>query len=163
MRIAIIAPPYPLEEIPSPPLGVTYVAAAFEAAGSEVRIFDYIVSSYTKDNLKKQLESFQPDVVGATSVTMNFYDAQQILRDVKNYNPEIITMMGGPHVSFTAVETLRRYPEIDLIVIGEGEDTIAELTPVLKQKRKWHDIRGIAYRHNGECRHYRQTRFYCRY
>ena len=150
MRIAIIAPPYPLEEIPSPPLGVTYVAAAFEAAGSEVRIFDYIVSSYTKDNLKKQLESFQPDVVGATSVTMNFYDAQQILCDVKNYNPEIITMMGGPHVSFTAVETLRRYPEIDLIVIGEGEDTIAELTPVLRQKSKWHDIRGIAYRHNGE-------------
>ena len=59
-------------------------------------------------------------------------------------------MMGGPHVSFTAMETLRQYPEIDLIVIGEGEDTIAELTPVLKQKSKWHDIRGIAYRHDGE-------------
>ena len=150
MRIAIIAPPYPLEEIPSPPLGVTYVAAAFEAAGAEVKIFDYIVSAYTEENLKKQLESFQPDVVGATSVTMNFYDAQQILRDVKNYNSEIITIMGGPHVSFTAVDTLRQYPEIDLIVIGEGEDTIAEITSVLGQKSKWHDIRGIAYRHDGE-------------
>jgi len=31
MRIAVIAPPYPLEEMPSPPLGVTYVAAAFAA------------------------------------------------------------------------------------------------------------------------------------
>jgi len=45
---------------------------------------------------------------------------------------------------------LKQYPEIDLIVIGEGEDTIAELTPVLKQKDKWHDIRGIAYRHGHE-------------
>lgn len=150
MRIAIIAPPYPLEEIPSPPLGVTYVAAAFEAAGAEVKIFDYIVSAYTEENLKKQLESFRPDAIGATSVTMNFYEAQQILHDIKNYDPAIITMMGGPHVSFTAVETLRQYPEIDLIVIGEGEYTIAELTPVLKQKSKWHDIRGIAYRHDGE-------------
>ena len=150
MRIAIIAPPYPLEEIPSPPLGVTYVAAAFEAAGAEVRIFDYIVSNYTKENIKKQLEVFQPDVVGATSVTMNFYEAQQILQDVKSCDPAIITMMGGPHVSFTAMDTLRQYPEIDLIVIGEGEDTIAELTPVLKQKSKWHDIRGIAYRHDDE-------------
>lgn len=150
MRIAVIAPPYPLEEIPSPPLGVTYVAAAFEAAGAEVRIFDYIVSSYTKDKLKQQLETFQPDVVGATSVTMNFYEAQKILCDVKSFDPDIITMMGGPHVSFTAMDTLRQYPEIDLIVIGEGEDTIAELTPVLKQKSKWHDIRGIAYRFNGE-------------
>jgi radical SAM superfamily enzyme YgiQ (UPF0313 family) len=150
MRIAIIAPPYPLEEMPSPPLGVTYVAAAFEAAGAEVKIFDYIVCAYTKENLEKQLEAFRPDVVGATSVTMNFYKAQQILHDVKNYNPEIITMMGGPHVSFTAEDTLRHYPEIDLIVIGEGEDTIAELTPVLKQKNKWQNIRGIAYRSGDE-------------
>jgi radical SAM superfamily enzyme YgiQ (UPF0313 family) len=150
MRIAIIAPPYPLEEMPSPPLGVTYVAAAFEVAGAEVKIFDYIVCAYTKENLEKQLEAFQPDAVGATSVTMNFYKAQQILHDVKNYNPEIITMMGGPHVSFTAMDTLKQYPEIDLIVIGEGEDTIAELTPVLKQKNKWQNIRGIAYRRGDE-------------
>ena len=146
MRIAIIAPPYPLEEIPSPPLGVTYVAAAFAAAGAEVKILDYIVSSYTRENLVKELESFKPDAVGATSVTMNFYEAQKIMRDVKDYNPEILTMMGGPHVSFTAAKTLRQYPEIDLIAIGEGEDTIAELTPVLKHKSKWRDIRGIAYR-----------------
>jgi len=38
----MIAPPYPLEEIPSPPLGVTYVAAAFQAAGAEVKILDYM-------------------------------------------------------------------------------------------------------------------------
>ena len=118
MRIAVIAPPYPLEEMPSPPLGVTYVAAAFEAAGAEVKIFDYIVTAYSKEKLETQLASFKPDAVGATSVTMNFYEAQQIIRDVKNYNPEIITMMGGPHVSFTARETLIQYPEIDLIVFG---------------------------------------------
>lgn len=149
MRIAVIAPPYPLEEMPSPPLGVTYVAAAFEAAGAEVKIFDYIVSSYSRDKLEKQLASFQPDAVGSTSVTMNFYEAQQILSDVKQYNPEIVTMMGGPHVSFTAEETLKKYPNIDLIVVGEGEDTIAELTPVIKRKNKWSDILGMVYR-NGD-------------
>ncbi len=58
MRIAIVATPYPLEEIPSPPLGVTYVAAAFEAAGAEVRIFDYIVSGYSQEKLKKAAGRF---------------------------------------------------------------------------------------------------------
>jgi radical SAM superfamily enzyme YgiQ (UPF0313 family) len=116
------------------------------AAGAQVKILDYIVCKYSKENLVKELEAFKPDAVGSTSVTMNFYQAQKILRDVKDYNPEILTMMGGPHVSFTAAETLRQYPEIDLIAIGEGEDTIAELTPVLKQKNKWRDIRGIAFR-----------------
>lgn len=150
MRIAVIAPPYPLEEMPSPPLGVTYVAAAFAAAGAEVKIFDYIVCAYTRENLEKQLKAFRPDAVGATSVTMNFYKAQQILHDVKSYDPEIITMMGGPHVSFTAIDTLKSYPEIDLVVIGEGEDTIAELTHILKKKNKWQDVRGIAYRSGDE-------------
>jgi len=146
MRIAVVAPPYPLEEMPSPPLGVTYVAAAFESAGAEVKIFDYIVSGYSRAKLEKQLSLFSPDVVGATSVTMNFYEAQKILRDVKNYNPEIMTIMGGPHVSFNAEETLMKSPEIDLIVIGEGEDTIAELTPRLHRKDQWCTVQGIAYR-----------------
>jgi radical SAM superfamily enzyme YgiQ (UPF0313 family) len=150
LRVAIIAAPYPLEEIPSPPLGITYVAAAFEAAGCEVRIFDYIVSHYSREKLSEQLADFQPDAVGAGCVTMNFYDAQQIIRDVKSCNSEIVTMMGGPHVSFTAKETLRNYPEIDLIFIGEADDTIIEFAPLMKQKNKWRNISGIAFRQDDE-------------
>jgi radical SAM superfamily enzyme YgiQ (UPF0313 family) len=150
LRVAIIAAPYPLEEFPSPPLGITYVAAAFEAAGCEVRIFDYIISCYSKEKLAAQLADFQPDAVGAGCVTMNFYDAQGILRDVKSCNPEILTMIGGPHVSFTAEETLRNYPEIDLIFIGEADDTITEFVPLMKQKSKWHNIPGIAFRQDDE-------------
>lgn len=150
MRVAIIAAPYPLEEIPSPPLGIAYVAAAFEAAGCEVRIFDYIVSHYSREKLSAQLDDFQPEAVGAGCVTLNFYEAQKILRDVRSINPEIITMMGGPHVSFTAEETLRNYPEIDLIFVGEADDTIIEFAPLLKQKNKWRGIRGISYRQGDE-------------
>ncbi|MEI7639393.1 MAG: hypothetical protein WCJ37_18915, partial [Syntrophus sp. (in: bacteria)] len=63
MKVAIIAPPYPLAEAPAPPLGVTYVAAAFAAAGAEVRIFDYIVRRYTEKKLREELAEFCPDVV----------------------------------------------------------------------------------------------------
>ncbi len=150
MRVAIIAAPYPLEEFPSPPLGISYVAAAFEAAGCEVRIFDYIISSYSKEKLAAQLAEFQPDAVGAGSVTMNFHEAQRIMRDVKNINPDILTMMGGPHVSFTAEETLRTFPEIELIFIGEADDTIMEFAPYIGRKNKWRGIGGIAYRQGDE-------------
>lgn len=150
MRVAIIAAPYPLEEFPSPPLGISYVAAAFEAAGCEVRIFDYIISAYSKEKLAAQLAAFQPDAVGAGSVTMNFYDGQRILRDVKDINPDILTMMGGPHVSFTAEETLRTFPEIELIFIGEADDTILEFAPFMRQRNKWRSIQGIAYRQDDE-------------
>ena len=150
MKVAVIAAPYPLGEYPSPPLGIAYVTAAFEAAGCEVRVFDYIISCYSREKLALQLAEFQPDAVGAGSVTMNFYDAQRILRDVKSINPDILTMMGGPHVSFTVDETLRTYPEIDLIFIGEADDTIVEFAPFMKQKSKWQGIQGIAFREADE-------------
>ncbi len=146
MRVAVIAPPYPLEEAPAPPLGVTYVAAAFESAGADVRIFDYIVSEYSADKLKAQLDEFRPHVVGSTSVTLNFPGAAEILRTAKRHCPSLITVMGGPHVSFDAAATLANYPEIDLIVRGEGERTIAELMAQEMNPAAWEDIRGLTFR-----------------
>ncbi|MBU0463582.1 MAG: hypothetical protein KKE12_08235 [Proteobacteria bacterium] len=63
MKIALIAPPYPLEEIPSPPLGLTYIAAVCENAGAQVMILDYIVRGYSPEKMKKELLAFGPDIV----------------------------------------------------------------------------------------------------
>ncbi len=150
MKVAIIAPPYPLDEAPAPPLGVSYAAAAFEAAGCRVKIIDYIVSRYTVEKLKADLDAFEPDIVGATSVTMTFPTAADIVRTAKRHRPSILAIMGGPHVSFDASRTLETYPEIDLLVLGEGEETIAELVPHYADRSAWPDIRGIAFRRNGE-------------
>lgn len=150
-KVAIIVPPYPLEECPAPPLGLTYVAAAFEQAGADVQILDYLVSAYKPEKLRKALDAFQPDIVGTTSVTLNFYGAADILREAKRHRPDVITIMGGPHVSFAVEETLAYCPEIDLIVRGEGEETIAEIVRRLDEKAHgWPRIQGVAFRRNGE-------------
>lgn len=149
MRVAIIAPPYPLEEAPSPPLGISYVASAFEQSGAEVRVIDYIISRYTPEKLKRELAEFQPQVLGATSVTMNFTAAADIVRTAKQIDPSLSTLMGGPHVSFDVINTLEAYPEIDLLVIGEGEKTIMELMDHFQGRGNRGDIQGIAFRENG--------------
>jgi radical SAM superfamily enzyme YgiQ (UPF0313 family) len=145
MKVAVIASPYPLEEAPAPPLGVTYIAAAFEAAGAEVKVLDYIVSRYSPEKLAQELEAFQPDFVGGTSVTMNFPAAAAIIQKVKEINPSVVTAMGGPHVTFDAENTLRSYPGIDLLVLGEGERTVAELLPVIRDREAWPEVKGIAF------------------
>ncbi|MFZ2632262.1 MAG: radical SAM protein [Desulfosalsimonadaceae bacterium] len=145
MKVALIAPPYPLEEAPSPPLGICYVAAACEAAGAEVRIFDYIVSRFTPEQFCRQLDAFQPDVVGATSVTLNFPAGADILKIAKQHNPSLITLMGGPHVTFDAENTLNLYPEIDAIVLGEGERTLMQWLPVSGNRSAWKAIKGLAF------------------
>lgn len=150
MKVALIAPPYPLEEAPSPPLGICYVAAACEAAGAEVLIIDYIVSEYTPEKLWRLLDEFAPDVVGATSVTLNFLAGAEILKAVRQHCPSVVTVMGGPHVSFDARNTLTRFPEIDAIIIGEAENTLMQWLPKAKNRAAWHDIKGLAFFENEE-------------
>ncbi|MBU1340764.1 MAG: B12-binding domain-containing radical SAM protein [Proteobacteria bacterium] len=149
MKIALIAPPYPLEEIPSPPLGLTYIAAVCEAVGAEVIIMDYIVRGYSPAKLQEELNAFDPDIVGTNCVTMNFKQAAAIIGIVKQTNPDIITLMGGPHVSFDSKNTLALYPQIDIIVKGEGEATVTQLLGVIHSREKWHTVRGIVFKDNG--------------
>ena len=149
MKVALIASPYPLEEAPSPPLGLCYAAAAFEAAGADVRILDYIVRHYSAEKLVAELTDFEPDVIGTTSVTLNFFAAANILKTAKEHFPDSVTIMGGPHVSFDYHNTLKRYPEIDIIVAGEGEQTIMELLPAIHERNIWSTINGIAFMDKG--------------
>jgi radical SAM superfamily enzyme YgiQ (UPF0313 family) len=131
-------------------LGISYVAAACAAAGAEVAIFDYIVSQYSPEKLRDDIDSFNPDIVGATAVTMNFITAARIVQEAKQYKPSLVTMMGGPHVTFDIEGTLNSYPEIDIILMGEGEETLMELLPLITDKRTWAGIKGIAFRSKGE-------------
>ncbi len=149
MCVLLINPYYPISETPSPPLGLAFLAAVLEAAGIEVQILDLVVYPYSKERLARTLKAFDPQFVGATAVTMNFEHAAGVLRDVKAIAPNILTVMGGPHVTFCASDTLQSCPEIDFIVMGEGEETLVELVMALQQGENPGNIKGLAYQDHG--------------
>lgn len=149
MRVLLINPPTPLEERPNPPLGLAFVAAALEDAGIEVRISDMVTHPLDRPRLEALLDELQPQIVGTTAVTMTFHGAIKALRDVKAIAPDVLTVMGGPHVTFTPKETLASVPELDIIVMGEGDVTIVDLVEALRSGRDWSKVRGIAYRGEG--------------
>jgi anaerobic magnesium-protoporphyrin IX monomethyl ester cyclase len=146
MRVLLINPYYPISETPSPPLGLAYLGAALENAGVQVKILDYVVYPYRRDALEAVLKEFKPHVAGATAVSMTFDHAKQILSDVKTIDPEILTVMGGPHVTFCAQETLETFANLDAVVIGEGEQTIVEFLGAVKSALNFDTVNGIAYR-----------------
>jgi len=150
MRVLLINPYYPISETPSPPLGLAFLAGALKAAHAQVKILDLVVYPYTKENLAQLLTDFNPHLVGATAVTMNVSHAASVLQDVKSLAPQVITVMGGPHVSFCAQDTLTAMPQIDVIVRGEGERTIVELAQSYRDKHAWHRIKGLAFRNQGD-------------
>ena len=146
MRVLLINPFYPISETPSPPLGLAYLAAALEAAGAEVQVLDYVVFPFDKKHLGNVLKTFNPHLVGATAVTMTVDNALKVLRAVKETSARVPTVMGGPHVTFAAEETLQAHPELDLVVLGEGERTIVELAKAVIADTELSAIPGIAYR-----------------
>lgn len=150
MRVLLINPYYPISETPSPPLGLAYLGAALEQAGVEVKILDYVVHPYSRSELESAVKHFKPHLAGATAVTMTFDHARQVLVDLKTINPEILCVMGGPHVSFRARETLEETPELDVIVQGEGEQTVVDLMQAVKCARNLNGVTGIAFRQGSQ-------------
>lgn len=146
MRTLLINTPYPFSEMPQIPMGLSYIAAVLEKAGVEVHVQDFLVQEYSKEKLAQKIHDFSPELIGITSVTMNFPIASLILKDCKEISNNVITVIGGPHASFAVEETLRDSPWIDLVVIGEGEQTMLALA---LGKEKLEEIDGLAYKKNG--------------
>lgn len=146
MRVLLVNPPTPLEERPNPPLGLAFVAAALEDADVEVQIVDTVTHPLGRTRLARRIAEFQPDIVGATAVTMTYHGARQVIRDVKAIDSSILTMMGGPHVTFTPRETLAEMPELDLVVMGEGDRTVVDVVREAANGRDWSQVRGLAFR-----------------
>ena len=149
MRVLLISTPYPREENPLPPLSLTYLAGALEREGVDVQIMDFLVARYHPQKLRRKLAEYRPQLVGVTCVTMNSGLATKILRVCKDFDPNITTVIGGPHASFTPDETLRRAPWVDVIVIGEGETTLVELCHQVASAGDYGRVAGIAFADEG--------------
>ncbi len=152
MKVLLVNPPYPASEPPRIPMGLLYIGGAAMEAGHEVEVLDLLVARPDKQAVYAALERFEPEVVGTTSVTMNWHEASGVLRWAREADPSVITVAGGPHVSFTWRQIGRDEPWVDYIVIGEGERTFVEFLETLKEGRKPQSIPGLAWREDGSMR-----------
>jgi anaerobic magnesium-protoporphyrin IX monomethyl ester cyclase len=148
-RVLLINTPYPYEECPVPPLGLAYLAGILRREKAEVRILDLLMTRYSPDLLRRELREFQPHVVGATCSTVNFKAASRILKLCKNFDSGMVTLIGGPHASFVAADLIEEAPWIDVVVMGEGDQTVVELVKALEDGSDLAQVAGIAFRKNG--------------
>lgn len=132
MRLALIQPPEPMRSIASEvcqhPINLAQLAAYVrERRGVEVALWDYNVQPYSAGDLRDRLNAFQPAIVGFTATTPLVKTAALLAGVVKDTDPDITTIVGGPHVSAIPERTLTEFPSFDLGVLGEGEHTLTEL------------------------------------
>jgi radical SAM superfamily enzyme YgiQ (UPF0313 family) len=85
--------------------------------------------------LAQALESFQPDVVGITTMTIQYASALQTARIVKEWNHACTVIMGGPHASVMP-RLMIEWPHTDMVVKGEGEEAFVEILKRLRANRR---------------------------
>ncbi|MFA6142124.1 MAG: radical SAM protein [Candidatus Omnitrophota bacterium] len=157
MKIALINPPYlhiygpdKLAAHSHFSLGLGYIASMLKKnSPHSVKIFDPEAEGISLEVLAKRLRDESPDLVGITCFTPSFNSAVKIGRIAKD-NTKAKVILGGIHASSMPDEILEKYPEFDLLVIGEGEDTVMELCELLDTgKCDLSGVKGIAYRKDG--------------
>lgn len=136
------------ETISYPPLGLMYIASSLEKIGHKVDIIDLNFEDFSSFELDKKLTN--TDMVGLELYTYNLKEVGCFARKIKEYNPKIPIIIGGPHCMFFKEKSLFDIVYADIAVIGEGEETIVDISLYLQGRKKLSDIYNIAYRKNGE-------------
>ncbi|MCX6822335.1 MAG: radical SAM protein, partial [Candidatus Aenigmarchaeota archaeon] len=126
-----------------PPLGIGYIASYIKQYGiDDVSIVD------KENNPLKAIKKHNPDMLGFSSTTPDFPNAVRLAKDAKE-ELDIPIIIGGQHITL-----LKRLPDsFDVGVIGEGEETMKELTDLYVhdgelKKEKLKDIKGIIFHDN---------------
>jgi anaerobic magnesium-protoporphyrin IX monomethyl ester cyclase len=154
MKVLLIEPPKVgwelMGDCVSPPLGLAQLAAVLEEEDIDVDIIDCNALELSWSGLEDRIGEIHPDVIGAGALTPFFYNALKTVEIAKKIDKRIVTVLGGPHVTFTAEETLKKHPEIDVIVRGEGEYALLDLIRCLEKEGDIFKVKGIAYHSSDE-------------
>lgn len=130
-----------------PPLGIAYPASSLEQNGADVKAVDMFDFSW--DRVRQTVEKEQPDVVGITCLTEQRASPLEVSKLSKTINKDCTVIMGGIHPAIMYEQILEHW-HVDIIVLGEGEETIKELMVCLEEKRTLGDVQGIAYKYQGK-------------
>ncbi|UCB49409.1 MAG: radical SAM protein [Deltaproteobacteria bacterium] len=157
MKILLIYPYFieeriHVEDITVPPIGIYYVGAVLKENNYEVEILNWHAIHKTPERIEEVLRDKKPDVIGFSILHANRWGGIEIARIAKQLNPEVQIVFGGIGASLLWEHLLRHFPEIDFVVIGEGDYTFLKLMKWVEggDEPPPKNIKGIAFRENGK-------------
>ena len=132
-----------------------YADQQLERSGSgiEIEICEYTINNQM-EKILGDLYSKKPDIAAFSCYIWNIAYVRQITEDLKKVLPDVKIWLGGPEVSYDAARILTEWPQIDGVMVGEGEETFAELLEGYEnagedhaeQDRQFEQIAGLTFR-----------------
>ncbi len=136
-----------------PPLGLSYVAGALEKAGFKVEVLDNYMLRKPIEEVKDLVKNLNPEIVGITCGSATFRRCVETSQAIKQVLPTCKIVVGGWHASYVP-DSILEIPEIDYVVIGEGEQAMVELAAAITkangEKNPGGKIPGVGYKMDGQ-------------
>ncbi len=132
-----------------PPTGIAILAAITRNCGYQTKILDALALKLSINQTVEEILKINPTYLGITSTTISIYNAAEVAKNIKEKNKNIIIILGGPHLTAVPEETMQRFPEFDVGVIGEAEETILELLDHLDRNMPMDFVRGLIIKDGG--------------
>ncbi|PEZ01584.1 B12-binding domain-containing radical SAM protein [Bacillus sp. AFS018417] len=111
--------------------------------------FDLEMAEYTINdpvmNIVTDLHRRKPDVIGFSCYIWNIEETIEVIQMLKKINPNLIIFIGGPEVTYDVTYWLKRVPEIDFIIIGEGEIAVKNLLFEIQGAQQFENLDGIGF------------------
>lgn len=130
-------------------LALRYLRSEVSVAYPEVLLREFSINDRL-ERIAGELYEAKADVIGFSCYIWNLKEIVALIRRLHPVCPNVKFVIGGPEVSFEAEDFLREYPEVDALVIGEGEKTFLELLTTWESGGDLSHISGIAWNKNGE-------------
>jgi len=129
------------------PIGLAYLHAYLKSKGHHTKMLCLNHTSY-EDCFKKLIETvkeFSPQIVGFQVLTSNRISTYNSIEHLHKNFPDIKIILGGIHATIMYEQLIKKYP-FTIVVLGEGERTMEELSKeLLNKKPNFERIDGIAY------------------
>jgi len=140
------------EEIEAAPIGLHSVAAVLRESQHDVEVVNCCKSGMGSESIPEILKNRKPQVIGFSILNGNRWGAIEMARAAKQIVPKVKIVFGGIGAHFLWEHFLNHFPEIDYIVLGEGEYSFLNLIRFLESGGDGNpaDLTGVAFRTEGK-------------
>lgn len=130
----------------SPPIGILHLASICREYGYPVKLIDAHAEGLNIDGIVRVVEDFKADVVCLTAMTIMIDASAEIAKAIKLKHPDIVTMIGGVHLTAEPTKTLEEYPNFDFGVVGEGEVVLLDFLEHLGSGKDLSEVKSLVWR-----------------
>lgn len=126
-------------------LAIRYLREGVRQEYADVLLREFSINDQL-DRIAGEIYEIKADIIGFSCYIWNLKEIIELVRQLKPVCPEVRFVLGGPEVSFEAEEFLLDHPEVDALVMGEGEIPFLELLRAWQKGRDPSQVPGVAWR-----------------